>query len=67
MSDVTFNEPQYDQERSSRATKRPSTLTSLFISLGLAKDEPSAQRAMLITTVVIAVLAIAIYVYGKLA
>lgn len=62
MSDVTFNEPEYQQSRSGHGPKE-TFFTRVFIKLGLAKDEQSAQRAMLIVTIVIALAAVGIYFF----
>lgn len=60
MADISFNEPQY---RSSLRPERGSFLTKLAIRTGLAKDEAGAQRALLIAAIVIAALAVGVYLY----
>jgi len=65
MSDVTFNEPQYTPNNGSgRGPEKPSALSKLMISLGFAKDEAGAQRALAICAGVIALLAIVVYVWS---
>ncbi len=67
MSDVTFDEPEYAVRSAASQPKRQSLLTRLTISTGLATDEASAQRVLLIGAVIIAALAIAVYLYGQFA
>ena len=55
MEDVSFNEPSFRTTRPAASSKR-SLLTRMTIGLGLASDEQSAQRVLLI----IAVLAFAV-------
>jgi hypothetical protein len=62
MSNVTFEEPEYNRNATSRPQKI-SFLTDLTIKTGLAKDEAGAQRVMLIVTVVVVLLAVAVYVF----
>jgi hypothetical protein len=63
MTDVTFNEPQYAPSGGSRGPDKPSVLSQIVISLGLAKDEASAQKVLAISAGVIALLAIGVYVF----
>jgi hypothetical protein len=60
MTDVQFEEPDYQQQGPPRP-KKTSFLAGIFISLGLAKDEAGAQRPMLIATIIVALLAVAIF------
>ena len=60
--DVTFNEPQYGPA-GGRGPER-SFFTKLMISLGFAKDDAGAQRALAYAAGVIALLAIGVYVWS---
>jgi hypothetical protein len=51
MADIQFDEPQYGQP--SGAPSKRSFLTNLVINWGLAKDDASAQRTLLIILVVV--------------
>ena len=64
MSDVTFNEPQYTPNNGSGRGPESSFLSKMMISLGFAKDEAGAQRALAICAGVIALLAIVVYVWS---
>jgi hypothetical protein len=68
MSDVTFNEPDYGTPGANRGTPvgapKPSAFSSMVINLGLAKDGAGAQRVLAISAVVIAVIAIGVYVWS---
>lgn len=63
MSDVTFNEPQYSPPGGNNGPQL-SLFSRIMISLGLAKDEASAQRALAYTAGVIALLAVAVYAWS---
>ena len=68
MSEVTFNEPDYNPTRVGVThTQQGSFFSRMVIKAGLAQDEAGAQRVMLIGVVVIVVVAIAIYAYGQIA
>ena len=61
MSDVSFNEPTYGPAKV--RARKPSLLTRLVFSLGLAKTEAGAQRVLLIIALVSAGAAVGIYFF----
>lgn len=61
MEPVSFNEPNYAPQSPQRKT---GILTRLVISLGLAKDEKSAQTVLLIVAVIIFGAAVTVAVTG---
>ncbi len=62
MSDVTFNEPHYQSGPSPK--KSPSFFDRILIATGLARDEASARRLLIIATVICFVLAAIVAFYG---
>lgn len=64
MSDVQFNEPEYAHSTLVRPQKA-SLLSRLIISIGLAQDETGAQRVLFICAVIILIMAIGVYMYGR--
>ncbi len=64
MSDVDFNEPQY--VRSSPRSGQPSLLSRMVQKIGLARTDAGAQKILAILAVIIAVIAIGVYLlYGR--
>ncbi len=65
MSDVQFNEPQYQASEKSRSHK-DSLMTRIVIGAGLAKDEAGAQKVLAGVAAVIVLVAVVVYfVYAR--
>ena len=60
MADIQFNEPQY----TATPVRKPSGLARLAIRLGLASDETSAQKVLLVALVLIVLATIAVLIGG---
>jgi len=60
---VTFDEPKY--ARQSAPTRKRSFLVRSVISMGLASDEKSANRALIVVLVVVILLTLGLWVFAS--